>query len=123
MSSTNCIFSALLNVSSLRRASSSTLVLTVYETVASLLLVKVFKSWVYSLRRRLKDCHASGFSFGGGGLPIGNVIVLPVHASDELLDGVSAVVQHEDDRGQLVSDHRRQFLGGELPETKFQCVI
>jgi hypothetical protein len=49
MSSTNCIFSALLNVSSLRRASSSALVLTVCETVASLLLVKVFKSWVYSL--------------------------------------------------------------------------
>lgn len=51
ISSTNCIFSAFWNVSFLRRASNSALVLTVYETVASLSRVKVFRSWVYSLRR------------------------------------------------------------------------
>jgi hypothetical protein len=40
-----------------------------------------------------------------------------------LLDGVPTVVQDEDDRGQLVGDHRRQFLDGELPERWSQYVI
>ena len=63
ISSTNCTFSALLNVSSLRRASNSALVLTLYEAVAFLSLVNVFKSWVYSLRRkRVKwaNCNSEG---------------------------------------------------------------
>ena len=62
--STNCIFSAFVNASSLRRASNSALVLTVYETVASLSLVKVFKSWVYSLQKgqKLVKCSKGGLT-------------------------------------------------------------
>jgi len=46
-----------------------------------------------------------------------------VHTPDVLLDGVSTVVQDEDDRGQLVDDHCGQFLNSELPERKSWCVV
>lgn len=41
------------------------------------------------------------------GLPRGDIVVLPAHTPNVPLDGVSAVVQDEDDRGQLVGDHCR----------------
>ena len=125
MSSTNRILSALPNSSSLRRASNSALVLTVYETVASLLLVKVFKSSVYSLQRKLTVRHERpALEVGmGGGLPVSDVVILPMHTPDEPLDGIPAVVQDEDDRSQLIGDHRGQFLDSELPERKSQHTI
>ena len=116
MTSTNCAFSALLNFSSLRRASSSVLVLTVYEIVASLFLVKVFKSWVYSLQGGPSAFHE--LRRRREGLPRGDVVILPVHTPDEPFDSIPAVVQDEDDRGQLIGDQRRQLLDSELPGKK-----
>lgn len=46
-----------------------------------------------------------------------------MHTPDKPLDGVSIIVQDEDDWGQLIGDHRRQFLGSELPERNFQYAI
>ena len=123
MSSTNCIFSALLNSSSLRRASNSDFVLTVYETVISLPLVNVFKSWVYSLQRVLIVCHERVAPRERECLPHGDVVIFSVHTPDVPLDSVSTVVQDEDYGGQIVGDHRREFLDSELPGGKSQHAI
>jgi hypothetical protein len=53
-------------------------------------------------RGRLRRLHLQE-----GDLPRSDVVVLPVHTSDELLDGVPIVVQNEDDWGQLVGHHSR----------------
>ena len=50
-----------------------------------------------------------------GNLPRGDIVILPVHAPDEPLDGVSTVVQDKDDRSQFVGNNRRQLLDSELP--------
>lgn len=122
MSSTSCTFSARLNVSSLRRASSSALVSTLYEIVASLSLVKVFKSWVYSLGKKLTGSQTNELYLMDD-LPRSDVVILPVHPPDEPLDGVPTVVQDEDDRGEFVGDHRGQLLDSELSERSPQQVV
>ena len=46
--------------------------------------------------------------------PIGDVVVLAVHAQNVALDGVAAVVQQHDDWLLFLPQNRRQFLGGQL---------
>lgn len=78
--------------------------------VASLPLVKVFKSSAYSLEVRLEGFHERLVLQGRDFSPIRDVVVLSMHTPDEPFDGVSLVVQNEDDRSQLVGDHSRQLL-------------
>ena len=58
-----------------------------------------------------------------GDLPRCDVVILPMHTPDEPLDGVSVVVQDENDWGQLIGDHRRQLLNGELTERPSQYAM